>query len=137
MNINFQTTNPAQLNDRVTELQVAVTLDETNNLQANHYTTAGALAVGGVALLNTGAASNFTLAAPLAGAQNAGGQDFATMKILALDAHAYVVTTPADKINGADDTATWTAAVGNGMELIAYNGVWYSSRLTGVTLSEV
>ena len=30
--VNFQTTNPAQLTDRVTELQIAVQLDEANNL---------------------------------------------------------------------------------------------------------
>lgn len=142
-NINFQTTNPAQLIDRVTELQVAVTADEVNNLQVAEYTSAGAIKPGGVALLKTGAASAFTLVQPLAGPQLQGGQDFMRMKIIALDAHAYTVTTAADGINGADDTATCGAIIGQTLELIAFNGVWYSELNTSAantaawTLSEV
>ena len=123
--VNFVTTNPAQLNDRVTELQVAVQLDEANNFAAAEYTAAGAIALGGVALLKTGAASAMTLAQPLAGAQSASGQDFMRMRIVALDAHAYTVTTSADGINGTGDTLTCAGAVGDTVDLIAFNGLWY------------
>jgi hypothetical protein len=136
-NVNFQTTNPAQLNDRVTELQIAVQLDEANALAVAEYTAAGAIALGGKAYLKTGTAGAMTLAQPLAGAQNAGGNDGMVMKIIALDAEAYVVTTSANGINGNKDTATWTAAVGNNMTLEAFGGVWYATGLVGVALTEV
>lgn len=40
-NVNFQTTNPAEFPDRLTELQIAVQLDEQNNLAEAVYTSAG------------------------------------------------------------------------------------------------
>ena len=45
--VNFVTTNPAQLNDRTSELQIAVSLDELNNLAVAEYTSAGAITPGG------------------------------------------------------------------------------------------
>jgi hypothetical protein len=142
MAINFQTTNPAQLNDRVTELQIALVLDETNAAAgasgtAKLYTAAGAIQTFGTVLLKTGTAGAMTLALPAAGAQPA-GQDGVHLSIVALDAEAYVVTTPANGINGADDTMTWAAAIGNSIELIAYNGGWVTFLTSkGITLSEV
>ena len=78
-----------------------------------------------------------TLALPIAGPQLLGGNDGMTMKIIALDAHAYVVTTPADGINGADDTATFAGAIGDAITLEAFGGTWVATGLNGVTLSEV
>jgi hypothetical protein len=136
--VNFQTTNPAQFPDRLTELQVAVQLDEANNFAVAEYTAAGAIALGGKAFLKAGSAAAMTLALPLAGAQNAGGQDGLRMSIVALDAYDYTVTTPADGINGADDTATFGGAAGDNIELIAFGGAWYTiGTPKGVTLSEV
>ena len=140
--INFQTTNPAQLIDRVTELQTALVLDETNAAAgspgtAKLYTAAGAIQTFGTVLLKTGTAGAMTLALPVAGAQPA-GQDGVHLSIIALDAEAYVVTTPPNGINGADDTMTWAAAIGNSIELIAYNGGWVTFLTSkGITLSEV
>lgn len=122
---NLQTTNPQQLNDRVSAIQVALELDEVNNLLRNLYTSAGAIATSGLVLLKTGAASAMTLALPLAGDQLAGGQDFAKLTIVALDAHAYTVTTPANGIAPSHDTLTCAAQVGYAITLIAYNGLWY------------
>ena len=136
-NLNFQTTNPAQLTDRVTELQVALQLDEQNNLAVAEYTQAGAIALGGKAFLKTGAASAFTLAAPLPGSQLNGGNDGMTMKIIALDAEAYVITAAANSINGNKDTATFAGAIGDAITLEAFGGVWVATGLNGVTLSEV
>jgi hypothetical protein len=135
-NVNFQTTNPAQANDRLTELQVALALDEANLLAFNSYAAAGALTPGGNAILKTGTAGAFTLAAPIAGSQLSGGQDGCEMTIVSGDAHAYTVTTPASALNGSLHVATWTAAIGNSMTLLAYNGVWYTSAaLNGVALT--
>lgn len=108
-----------------------------NNVQK--LTVAGAITVkSGTAFLNTGAASAITLAAPTAGLPAAGGNDGQRLAIIALDAFAYVVTTPANKINGNEDTATWAAAVGNSIELVAWNGVWYVVGTSkGITLTEV
>ena len=135
--VNFNTTNPAQQNDRVTELQTAVQLDEANNFAAALYTAAGAIALGGKVALKAGSGAAMTLALPAAGAQNAGGQDGMTMKFVSLDAEAYTITTPADGINGADDTATFGGAIGDAMELMAWGGTWVTMSLKGVTLSEV
>ena len=135
--VNFQTTNPAQLTDRVTELQIAVQLDEANNFAVAEYTSAGAIALGGKAYLKTGTAGAMTWARPRAGAQSAGGQDGMVMRITALDAQDYTVTTPADGINGADDTATFGGAIGDSITLEAFGGTWLAVCLTGVTLSEV
>jgi hypothetical protein len=136
--VNFSTTNPAQLIDRVSELQQAVTLDELNNIQRQHVTAAGAIAWGGLVLLQTGAASAISCPAPIPGSQLNSGQDFSIMKIVALDAHAYVITFPADTYIGSDDTATFGGAIGDSIELIAFNGLIYPvGTALGVTWSEV
>lgn len=136
--INFSTTNPAQLIDRVTELQTAVQLDEANNIQRARYTVAGAITPGGRVLLMTGAASAMTLAQPLAGSQLSGGNDFMQMIVTALDAHAYTITTAANGISGAagtGDTLTCAGNVGDSVVLVAYAGQWYISRYTTGTPS--
>ena len=104
-----------------------------------HVTAAGAITItSGRVFLQAGSAAAITLAAPTAGPPGAGGNDGQVLSIIALDAFAYTVTTPANKINGADDTATWTAAVGNNIELVAYGGVWYTlGTPKGVALTEV
>jgi hypothetical protein len=135
MAVNFQTTNPAQLNDRVTELQIAVALDEANVLGGASYTAAGAISVGGSAVLKAGSAAAMTLAAPIAGSQLSGGQDFAEMVIFAADAYAYTVTTPTNALNGNKHIATFAAAAGNAVYLEAFNGVWYVAQNNGITLS--
>lgn len=136
--VNFQTTNPAQLTDRATEMQIAMQLDEQNNLAVAEYTSAGAIALGGVAFLKTGAASAMTLAQPLPGSQLNGGNDGMRLAIIALDAEAYTVTTAANGINGNADTATWTAAISNNIVFRAWNGVWYlEGTPRGVALTEV
>lgn len=128
--VNFQTTNPAQFPDRLTELQIAVQSDEANNLALAEYTAAGAIALGGTALLKAGTAAAMTLAQPIAGAQSASGNDGMRMRIVALDGEAYTVTTAADGINGTDDTLTSAAGVGDTVELVAFNGIWYVSKTT-------
>jgi hypothetical protein len=163
--INQVTTNPDQLNDRATAIQIAQALDEANNLAVAEYTAAGAIVgfgraflkaggtsaiamtlaapvagaiiPGGKVFLKTGTAGAFTLPQPIPGSQLNGGNDGMVCKIIALDAEAYVITTPANGINGNKDTATWSAAVGNNMTLEAFNGVWLATGLVGVALTEV
>jgi len=133
--VNFATTNPAEFPDRLTQLQIAVQQDELAYTAYEKYTAAGAIAVGGNVGLKTGTAGAMTIAAPIAGAQSAGGQDGTVMRIVAYDAEAYTVTGPTNCFNGADHIATFGGAIGDVLGLIADNGIWYVWLKTGVTLS--
>ena len=52
-------------------------------------------------------------------------------------ANAHTVTTAANVINGADDTITFSGAVTDFSELVAYGGKWRQAAESGSTLSEV
>lgn len=101
------------------------------------YTAAGAISLAnGTAVLKAGSAAAMTLAAPTAGLPSAGGNDGQRLTIVALDAYAYTVTTPSNAINGSKHIGTFAGAVGDSIELVAYNGVWYVvGTQNGVTLS--
>ena len=128
-NVNFATTNPAEFPDRLTSLQIAVELDEANNLAEAVYAGAGAIALGGVAILAKGGTSAvaMTLANPLPGAQSAGGNDGMKMKLVSADAALYTVTLGTNAINGAYHVISFgssTSLAGLGIDLVAYNGAW-------------
>lgn len=92
----------------------------------------------GKVLISKTTAASLTLPAPTPGSRASGGDDGKTLKIIAITAHAHVVTTPANKINSADDTITY-AAVGDWAELVANNGIWAAivGGPTPAALSEV
>jgi hypothetical protein len=50
-------------------------------------------------------------------------------------AHAHVITTPATGINGALHLATFGAALGNSITLVARNASWWVLANVGVVLS--
>ena len=117
-------------------------VDPANVLEAalslTEYTAAGAIAEKqGTVFLKTGTAGAFTLAAPTAGNPAADGDDGKRLLIVAEDAKAYTVTTPASKIAGGNDTATFGGAIGDLIELVAFGGVWYAANLINVSLSAV
>jgi hypothetical protein len=99
-----------------------------------YYTVAGAIPVAsGTYVINGAGALAMTLAAPTK------AQDNMVLTIVAGTAHAHTVTTPANKINGVDDTVTY-AAIGDNVVLRAINGIWMAISLGGLTpaiLSEV
>jgi hypothetical protein len=102
-------------------------------------TVAGAIGIKeGVELIDGSAALAMTLIAPTAGLPAAGGDDGKRLKIIAITAHAHTVKCPTDSINGADDKVTF-AAVGDWVELVAHDGVWYATLggPTPASLSEV
>jgi hypothetical protein len=70
-----------------------------------------------------------TLAAPTA--------DGIDLYIISLGAHAHVITTPADVVNGVDDTLTFGATALNYSHLKSFGGQWLQLDETGITLSEV
>lgn len=91
----------------------------------------------GTVVLAKVTAGAWTLAAPTAGLPAAGGDDGKILRIAAATAQAHTVTqtTPGFNSGGSSkDVATWAAAIGNNLELLADNGVWIVLENTGVTL---
>lgn len=87
----------------------------------------------GVAMITKGTAAAVTLAAPTAGAD-----DGKRLAIMSTTAAAHTVTNTSPGFNNgstASDVGTFGAAIGNGMEVIAYGGVWYTLSLRNVTLA--
>lgn len=91
----------------------------------------------GVAVITSVGVNATTLALPVAGLPSVGGDDGRILIVKCGSAHAHTVTTPANGINGADDTITFTASVLNYITLVACGGVWYTLGSVGVTLTEV
>lgn len=91
----------------------------------------------GTALLTKGSAGAYTLAAPTAGLPAAGGDDGKVLRLIAATAQAHTVTNAAPGFNnggGASDVATFGGAIGDSMEVVAYNGEWLVLGLRNVTL---
>ena len=107
---------------------------EQANTQPALVNGAITIASGRVPITKAGVAA-LTLAQPIAGPASAGGHDGCALTIYDTTGHAHTVTTSANGINGADHIATFGGAVGNSITLQAYNGVWYATALSSVTLS--
>lgn len=89
----------------------------------------------GAVVITKGTAAALTLAVPTAGLPAAAGNDGQILRIVSTTAAAHTLTTPANGLNGNRLTATFGAAIGNFIELVAYNGVWYVLASAGITLS--
>jgi hypothetical protein len=91
----------------------------------------------GTVVITKGTAAALTLPAPVAGLASAGtpGNDYQRLTIISTTAAAHTVTTPASGINGTLHIATFAAAVGNAVVLVAFNGSWYTEQTKGVTIS--
>ena len=87
-----------------------------------------ALKAGNV-FITKGSAAADTLAAPTVGTD-----DGKLLTIMGLTAFAHTVTTPASGINGNKHIGTFSA-VGDILEVVAYQGVWYTTPRSNVTLS--
>jgi hypothetical protein len=98
-------------------------------------TSAPIVSTQGKVFLGKVTAGSWTLAAPVAGLPSAGGMDGQRLTFISTTAQAHVLTTPASTLNGTLHIATFAAAIGNCVELVALNGVWYSAQLKAVTLS--
>lgn len=87
----------------------------------------------GVVLITKGSAAALTLAAPTAVTD-----DGKELEIVSTTAFAHTVTNAAPGFNNAGaagDVATYGAAAGNSMNVVAYNGIWFAKNLQGVTLA--
>ena len=113
---------------------LATALDARHAVEAE--TANGAIAIKeGLSIITKASIDVLTLAKPIAGLPAAGGDDGKVLRILSATAFAHTVTTPAAGINGAFTTLTFTGAVGNTVELVAYGGTWYVAQNFNATIS--
>ncbi len=93
----------------------------------------GAIAVtSGVVVITKSSAAALTLAAP------ASADDGKLLYIVSTTAQAHTVTNSSPGFNAggaANDVATFGAAIGNNLVLLAYNQKWYVVSSVGITLA--
>jgi len=94
------------------------------------YTAAGAITIEPGTVWINGTTLAMTIANPTT------DQNGLEMCIMAANSSAHTLTYTAGFNGGttARDVATWTAGIGNGMCIIARNGVWYTTLLLNVAL---
>lgn len=63
------------------------------------------------------------------------GDDGKRILVRSTTANAHTITTAANKINGNKHIITFSGAVTDFVELIAYNGIWWTLASSGATLS--
>jgi hypothetical protein len=97
--------------------------------------TADPIPFPGNIVINSAGVNAMTLAAPKAGPQSLGGDDGKSIFVVAQNAAAHTITCPANGIIGSKYLATFAAAVGNCIELRAYNGSWVPVASTGITVT--
>jgi hypothetical protein len=117
--------------------QAAGAVDNFDRAFSTETETAGG-AIGikeGTVFLNSGSVLAMTLAVPTAGAQSAGGDDGRELWVVAIQSAAHTVTSPLHGINTNKNIATFAAAIGNSILLVAFNGAWYMMAQAGITLS--
>lgn len=97
--------------------------------------TADAIPFPGSIAVNSAGVNAMTLVAPKAGVQPL-GDDGKRIFVVALNAAAHTITTPTNGIVNSKHLATFTAAIGNNIEMVAFNGVWIPTGTpVGVTVT--
>lgn len=83
-------------------------------------------------IITKGSAAALTLPNPVAGTD-----DYKEITIVSDTAFAHVITAATSGFNkkGSSGTATYGAAVGNSLKLMAYNGTWKTVSSIGVTIA--
>jgi hypothetical protein len=86
--------------------------------------------VNGTIYISKGSAAAITLAAPTDGTD-----DGKVLKFVSTTAYAHVITSPVDGFNaaGSSGTATFGAAKGNSIVLMALKGHWYVRSAIGIS----
>jgi hypothetical protein len=82
--------------------------------------------------LSKAGAGAITIAAPTATTH-----DYIEITVITLTAQAHVITSGVEGFNdkGSSGTVTFTAAIGNSVTLVAYQGNWYTVVKNGVTVA--
>jgi hypothetical protein len=95
------------------------------------HTTSGAISLkAGTVTLGSAGALTMTLANPVSGTD-----DGKELSIIAVTAHAHIVTTTAGISGGANHKATFGGALADQLNLVALGGVWYLRPSTNQTLT--
>lgn len=89
----------------------------------------------GTSFIETAGVDATTLAAPVAGAPSAGGNDGLEITIIDNGGHAHTVTAPANSIVPSHHVLTFGGTRGSFVTLVARNGVWIPLASSGVTPS--
>jgi len=97
----------------------------------------------GVVFVTYAGVDAMTLGTPVAGVYPGIGSndlgvpndDGKRLLVYSTTAFAHTITTAAGKINGTDHIATFGGALGDFIELIAFNGIWYVLSQNGIVLS--
>jgi hypothetical protein len=89
----------------------------------------------GTSFIETAGVDACTLAAPVAGAPSAGGNDGLEITIVDNGGHAHTVTAPANGIVPAHHLITFNGTRGSFVTLVARNGVWIPLASSGVTIT--
>lgn len=109
----------------------------TQPAEVTAYAASGAIAVpsgpNGVAVLTKAGVGAMTLAAPTAGTD-----DGKRLTVISATAQAHTLTNSSPGFNGGgsgSDVGTFGGAIGDGIALVAYQGVWLVVSKTNVTLA--
>jgi len=91
----------------------------------------------GTVFITKGTAAALTIANPISGHPDDGGDDGKRLTFISTTANAHTLTRSTTGFNDGGsgaDVATFSGAKGDGLTIIAYGGKWYVENLTGVTL---
>jgi len=89
----------------------------------------------GTSFIETAGVNATTLAAPVAGAPAAGGNDGLEITIIDNSGHAHTVTCGANVITPSHHLITFNGTQGSFVTLVARNGKWIPVQQSGVTIS--
>jgi hypothetical protein len=89
----------------------------------------------GTSFIETAGVDACTLATPVAGAPNAGGNDGLSITIIDNSGNAHTVTTAANKIVLNKHVITFNGTRGSFVTLTARNGLWLVEASSGVTIT--
>lgn len=96
--------------------------------------TADPISFPGNVQVNAAGVNAMTLNAPMPGEQPA-GDDGKTIFVVALNAAAHTITTPANAIINSKRTVTFAATAGSNIALRAMGGIWVPVSSVGATIS--
>jgi hypothetical protein len=95
----------------------------------------------GTVVLNKSSAGAWLLAAPMGGSPRHRGDDGKVLRIVNGNGMAHTITTPANAVNGTDDTIDFGSGspvagnIGDTFILVAWNGIWLLVKVTGSSSS--
>lgn len=131
MAINFAQITWTESGNNPKEVSNSVTMVDGLTPSGEVEAANGAIGIkNGRAVITKSTAATLTLALPTATTD-----DYKTLVIEDTTGKAHTVTTPSNGINGSLTTITFSGQIGDSVELMAYQGVWYYVNGSGVALS--